>query len=113
MSQAELVQEYQWADYILVTSVVEGLSQASLEAMACGATPVVRNYWGAELHYRRDRLFNTVDEAVQLLLQAPLDRADNRSQVEDRFALASAAASVEALIDRVRVGGRRSLGPTR
>lgn len=54
-------------NYLLHTSIHEGHSYAIMEAMARGITPVIHNYYGAKEQYQEWMLFNTVDEAVEII----------------------------------------------
>jgi glycosyltransferase involved in cell wall biosynthesis len=55
--------------FILSTSEHEGSHQAVAEGMASGAIPVIRNWPGADLLYPEQFVFQTVDEAVELILK--------------------------------------------
>jgi len=59
-----------WEDknYLLHTSIQEGHSYAIMEAMARGIKPVIHNFRGAKELYRKDDIFNTIDGAINLIL---------------------------------------------
>jgi len=53
--------------FLLSTSEHEGSHQAVAEAMASGTIPVIRNWAGAGLLYPREFVFETIDDAVELI----------------------------------------------
>lgn len=55
--------------FLLSTSEHEGSHQAVAEAMASGAIPVIRNWAGADLLYPREFVFETIDDAVKLIIK--------------------------------------------
>ena len=55
-------------NYLLSTSIHEGHPYNIMEAMAKGIKPVIYNFYGAEELYEKRLLFNSVDEAVNLLM---------------------------------------------
>lgn len=99
LTQPEIVEHYQRADYFIISSIIEGLSQASLEAMSCGARPVINNYYGSEKAYPVEYIYNTVDEAVEMILNPVSMRFDNRKFIEERYDLESKVRKVREIID--------------
>jgi len=58
-----------WKDknYLLHTSLQEGHSYAIMEGMARGIKPVIHNFRGAKELYQNFDIFNTIDEAVDII----------------------------------------------
>jgi len=58
-----------WKDknYLLHTSIQEGHSYAIMEAMARGIKPIIHNFRGAKELYRTTDIFNTIEEAVNII----------------------------------------------
>ncbi len=74
-------------DIFLSTSIHEGYGVAILEAMAKGIKPVIHNFYVAEEFYPREWIFNTIDEAIEMITSDDY-RSDNyRKFVEDKCSL--------------------------
>jgi len=54
-------------DYYLSTSILETYGMSIVEAMAKGIKPVIHNFYGAKEYYPEEYLFNTIDEAVEMI----------------------------------------------
>lgn len=100
MQQADLVSYLQKSDHYLVTSIIEGLSQSSLEAMACGSRPVIFNYYGASntVAYPENVIYNTVDQAVEKIMNPSISRAQSREIIDAHFKLADRSADIQKVI---------------
>ncbi|KAF2959891.1 glycosyltransferase [Thermotoga sp. 38H-to] len=72
-----------WKDknYILSTSFHEGHPYNIMEAMAKGIKPVIHNFPGAREFYDDEFLFNSVDEAVQKIVEEDYDSKRYRDYV--------------------------------
>lgn len=64
-----------WKDkaFILSTSIHEGHPYNIMEGMARGLKPVIHNFYGAAALYQDRMLFNTIDEAVSMILYSTAD----------------------------------------
>jgi glycosyltransferase involved in cell wall biosynthesis len=101
LTHQEMVEHLQKADFFLITSIIEGLSQASLEAMACGVRPVIFDYYGSEEAYPRKFLYNTVDEAVEMMVHPVATRRECREFVEEKYDLKDKVRLIKQEIDRL------------
>lgn len=99
--QSELISYFQDTDYFLISSIIEGLSQASLEAMSCGAVPVIFNYFGAEKAYAKEHVYSTVDEAVNRMLEPTATRRQSRDIIEDCYKLSNTENAIQHMIDEL------------
>jgi glycosyltransferase involved in cell wall biosynthesis len=99
MTQPEMVSYLQESDFFLITSIIEGLSQASLEAMACGVVPVIDNYYGSDKAYPSKYIYNTVDDAVEMILNPVGTRKESREFIEERYVLSDKVKEIKSLID--------------
>ena len=54
-------------DYYISPSILETYGMSIVEAMAKGIKPVIHNFYGAKEYYPEEYLFNTVDEAVEMI----------------------------------------------
>jgi glycosyltransferase involved in cell wall biosynthesis len=73
-------------DYILCSSLTEGNPNFVIEGMAKGIKPVVHNYPGAMDQFGNMLVFNTVEEAKQMILpDSPYESKDYREIVSVKF----------------------------
>ena len=73
--------------YLVVTSPLESGPMCVREAMARGIKPVIHNFFGAELLYPKEYLFNTIDEFVDLVTKTPYDSREYREFVTRNYNL--------------------------
>ncbi len=71
----------------LSTSIHEGYGVAILEAMAKGIKPVIHNFYIAEEFYPKEFIFNTIDEAIEMIKNENYDSERYRSFVEEKCSL--------------------------
>jgi len=78
-----------WEDkqYLLSTSISEGMPYNIIEAMAMGIKPVIHDFYDAKELYEPQWLFRTVDEAVQMITSDDYNSAYYRAFVEHRYSL--------------------------
>lgn len=69
-------------DYFLQPSIIEGQSVAALEAMSCGLKPVLHNYYNSYKVFPKKYLFNTIDEAVDMVTNNDYNRDEYRNYVK-------------------------------
>ncbi len=101
---------YDWIDdmnewlqdkqYILSTSIHEGHAYNIMEAMAAGLKPVIHNYFGAEHTIPEYAIFNTVDEAVDLIESPTYDSKSYREYVEG-FSLERQINTIDKILSRI------------
>lgn len=101
LTHSEMVSHLQQADFFLITSIIEGLSQASLEAMACGVRPVIFNYYGSEVAYPRSCIYSTVDEAVDMILEPKISRVESRKIIEDEYRLIDSEFRITEIVEEL------------
>jgi glycosyltransferase involved in cell wall biosynthesis len=99
MSQEKVNEHLRKADLFLITSIIEGLSQASLEAMACGVCPVVFDYYGSEKAYPEKFLYRTVDEAIEKIMHPVASREECAEFVKQRYSLSSNTERIIEIIE--------------
>lgn len=87
LTHQEMVTHLQQSDFFLITSIIEGLSQASLEAMACGVRPIIFDYYGSEEGYPAKCIYNTVDDAVDMILHPTITRQESRVIIDEKYRL--------------------------
>lgn len=75
-----------WKDknYLLSTSIHEGHPYNIVEGMAKGLKPIIHNFYDAKELYDQEFLFNTIDEAVERIVNGGYDSAYYREYVIKR-----------------------------
>ncbi|QXD16010.1 glycosyltransferase [Rhodocaloribacter litoris] len=98
-------------DYFLSTSIHESFGYAIAEAMARGIKPVVHNFPFAYETWAEEMLFNTVDEAVEMITSDEYDSRLYRAFIEGHYALEKQVARIRALLARLTNGAPGVLTP--
>lgn len=76
-----------WKDknYLLSTSIHEGHPYNIMEGMAKGIKPIIHNYFGSKNQWPNELIFNTVDEAVDLILDNDYNSIKYRKFIEQNY----------------------------
>lgn len=72
-------------DFILSTSINEGNPNNIIEAMAMGIKPIIHNWPGAKDQFPDDMIFNTVDQAVNMIQYGIYNPERYRKHVEEKY----------------------------
>lgn len=78
---------YKDKGYVLSTSLNEGNPNCLIEAMAMGIKPVIHNWPGAKEQFPEYLVYDTVDEAVNLIESKGYNSMAYREWVEERYSL--------------------------
>ncbi|GAA0085619.1 glycosyltransferase [Clostridium sp. CTA-7] len=85
-------------NYILSSSIHESFGYGIAEAMARGIKPVIHNFIFAEEIWNRGSLFNTIDEAVNIITEKKYNSIEYRKFIENNFSLENQMKSIKRLI---------------
>lgn len=88
-------------NYILCTSILEGNPVGLMEAMARGIKPVIHNFVGARNMYPADYIWNTIDEAVEMVTTDMYNSEEYRSYIENNYSLEKQLQNTKAVIDEL------------
>ncbi|MDD3050187.1 MAG: glycosyltransferase [Candidatus Cloacimonetes bacterium] len=72
-------------DYLISTSIREGMPLNIIEAMAMGIKPVIHNFPGAEDVFPGEYIFNDIDECREIILSDDYDSYKYRKFVIDNY----------------------------
>lgn len=86
----------------LSTSIHEGYGVAILEAMAKGIKPVIHNFYVAEEFYPKEYIFNTIDEAIQMITSEDYDSEKYRSFTEKNSSLERQIKKIAEILEEKR-----------
>ncbi len=87
--QHDVVTWLQDKQYIVSTSICEGVPVGILQAMACGIKPVIHNFLGAEYVFPSEFLFNISEEFCEQILSDTYEPRKYRKFVEEKYSLQS------------------------
>lgn len=74
-------------DYILSTSMKECFSLPMAEGMAKGIKPVIHHWWGADEIYPSEFIFESVDQAIDIITSKDYDSQRYRQYILDHYTL--------------------------
>ncbi len=72
-------------DYIMTTSMKECMSLPIAEGMAKGIKPVIHNWWGADQLYPGDLVFQTAEQACDIIMSPQYDSNFYRKYILDHY----------------------------
>lgn len=88
-------------NYLLSTSIHESFGYGIAEAMARGIKPVIHDFLNADEIWDKRFLFNTVDEAVDMILDDSYDSEAYRDFIKSRFNLDDKVAEIRKLLSEL------------
>ncbi len=93
-----------WKDknYLLSTSIHEGHPCNIIEGMARGIKPIIHNYFGSKDQWPNNLIFNTVDEAVNLILEDKYNSEEYRKFVADMYPLENQIKKIKNAINSIK-----------
>ncbi|MGB9975630.1 glycosyltransferase [Thermovenabulum sp.] len=89
-----------WEDknYLLSTSIHESFGYNIAEAMAKGIKPVIHNFYGAKEIYPEEYIFNTIDEAVSMIVSSEYNSEEYRKFVSDNCSFKKHIENIKRLL---------------
>ena len=86
-------------DYMLITSIEEGICYAAAEAMLSGIKPVLNACEGLRDHYPKEYLFTLHDEAVEMIMDENYDSAAYRRYITENYSAEDKAEEIKKVIE--------------
>ncbi len=74
-------------DYLLSTTIYEGLEYGIAEAMSMGIKPVINNFLYADESWDNEYLFNSIDEAVEIITSSEYESQNYRCYIKEKNSL--------------------------
>lgn len=87
LDNSEKVEWFEQIDYMLVSSIDEGLCFAAAESMCSGIKPILHNCEGIKDHYDKKYIFNNVDEAVKMITTQEYNSKEYRNFILENYSL--------------------------
>jgi glycosyltransferase involved in cell wall biosynthesis len=75
---------YQDKSFILNTSLRESQAMTIMEGMACGLSPLIRGWLGAEEVYKKEWIYNSIED-FRRLLENPIEPSECREFIKNRY----------------------------
>lgn len=78
----------QWLEemnYVISTSVLEGQHLSVMEGMTKGIKPIIHNFYGAKQVYKEEYVWNTIEEAVEMVLENTYNSSDYYNYIKDNY----------------------------
>lgn len=91
--------------YILCTSVLESQGMGIMQAMSKGIKPVIHNFAGAKEIYDKKYLWNTINEAADMIFSDEYSSLEYRKYIESRYKQEDMIHKITQLILNVTTGG--------
>ncbi|WP_346936998.1 glycosyltransferase [Clostridium sp.] len=86
-------------NYIICTSVLEGNPVGLMEAMSRGIKPIIHSFVGAKQLYPEEYIWDTIDEAVNIVLKDDYDSNKYRSYIEKNFSIELQLEKIKKVIE--------------
>lgn len=94
-------QKIEWfkkIDYMIISSIDEGLCFAAAEAMCSGIKPILHNCEGLRDHYDKKYIFNTVDEACKMITSNEYNSHEYRNYIYQKYNLKNEMDKIKNII---------------
>jgi len=97
-NEEQKIEWFKKIDYMLISSIDEGLCFAAAEAMCSGIKPVLHNCEGIKDHYDKKYIFDTIDEATDMITCAEYDSKEYREFIKDNYSLEKECKQIKEII---------------
>ena len=85
-------------NYVVSGSTYESFGYNIAEGMASGAKPIIHNFPGVEDIWGKDGLFNTVDEAVEMIQSDKFDSESYREYIQENYNFEDKIVEIEKML---------------
>jgi Glycosyltransferase len=85
-------------EYIICTSVLESQNMSVMQAMSKGIKPIVHNFVGAKQIYSEECIWNTIDDAVKMIISDEYNSKQYREFIENKYSLKKQIESINKFV---------------
>ena len=85
-------------NYVISTSMHESFGYGIAEAMASGCKPVIHGFVGADKIWGKDKLFYSVDQAVEMICNDKFDSNEYRKYIQENYNFADKIKEIEKML---------------
>jgi glycosyltransferase involved in cell wall biosynthesis len=103
-NEKQKIEWFKKIDYMVISSIDEGLCFAAAESMVSGIKPILHNCEGIKDHYDKKYIFNSVDEAVKMITEEKYDSREYRKFIQDKYSLDKENFYITKVLDRLNEG---------
>lgn len=96
-------------DYIVSTSLLEGQHLSVMEGMCKGIKPIIHNFVGAKQVYNEKYVWNTFDEAVEMIREKEYNSAEYRKYIEDNYSNEQQLIKIKSLINKISPNNKNEI----
>ncbi|WP_252250261.1 glycosyltransferase [Clostridium sp. ZBS13] len=100
-SEQEKIEWFKKINYMIVSSIDEGLCFAAAEAMCSGIKPILHNCEGIKDHYDNKYIFNSSDEAVNMISEEKYNSKEYRNFIEENYSLKKEYYNIKSILDNI------------
>ncbi len=93
-------------DYILCTSLLESQNISVMQAMLKGIKPIVHNFAGAKTIYKEKYIWNTIDEAVGMVIDKNYDSKEYSEFIINDYSKEKQINSIQVLLKSIINGNK-------
>lgn len=97
-NQQEKIEWFKKIDYMVISSIDEGLCFAAAEAMCSGIKPILHNCEGLKDHYEKKYIYNNIDEAIDMIISTEYDSKDYRKFIEDKYSITKEHVAIKNIL---------------
>lgn len=99
LNQEEKIKWFKNIDYMVISSIDEGLCFAAAESMCSGIKPILHNCEGIKDHYDARYIFNTLDEAVNMITEKEYFSEEYRDFIYQKYNLQNEIEKIKKIIE--------------
>lgn len=99
--QSDINQWLKNKNYVLSTSIHESFGYGIAEAMTRGIKPIIHNFPFAKEIWPEKYMFNTVQEAVDLITEIDYNSKEYRRYIEDHYSMERQLEGIKDILDKV------------
>lgn len=90
-------------DYVISCSISEGHPVGIMEAMAKGIKPIIHNFVGAKDIYPSKWVWNTIDEAVEMILSDEYDSNIYRNFINNNYSFEIQISNISKIFNKILI----------
>lgn len=103
-SLKEKVEWFKKIDYMVISSIDEGLCYAAAESMSSGIKPILHNCEGIKDHYDKKYIFNSLDEAIKKIVSNEYNSQEYRDFIIRKYDNKIQIRNIKEVIQNIKKG---------
>jgi CDP-glycerol glycerophosphotransferase (TagB/SpsB family)/glycosyltransferase involved in cell wall biosynthesis len=98
-NEEQKIEWFKRIDYMIISSIDEGLCFAAAEAMCSGIKPILHNCEGIQDHYDKKYIFSNLDEAVEMISSCEYSSDEYRKFIEENYSIEKQMKSIKKVFE--------------